>query len=136
MGACDDGAAVAQMGDSARHSAFAFLCRGHRPARFQRARGGDELDFAGRVLCRTKSFCLEQFGCGRVLSFELEHERILRDWVSTFVRGGGRNYFTGRSARGLVATPWCARSILAGPISKSFTPDGWNRLPMDLPWWV
>src|SRR6266849_4136009 len=54
----DDGEAFPEMGDGAHHSAFAFLCGGHRTARFQHSRRGYELDSAWRFFLRTKSLAL------------------------------------------------------------------------------
>ena len=104
----DDGEAFPEMGDGAHHSAFAFLCGGHRTARFQHSRRGYELDSAWRFFLRTKSFRAQQSGRRDVFSSLLGHERIFLDRISTFVRGRRRNHFIGRSAFRMASTDWRA----------------------------
>src|SRR5713101_4111787 len=104
----DDGEAFPEMGDGAHHSAFAFLCGGHRTSRFQHSRRGYEPDSAWRFFLRTKSFRAQQSGRRDVFSSLLGHERIFLDRISTFVRGRRRNHFIGRSAFRMASTDWRA----------------------------
>src|SRR5438309_8969911 len=107
---------IAQMGDCADYTHAVFLCSGDGSACLKCASRSNDFYFARRLLFRAKSFPPQQPGGSGLLSSLLGHKRTLFRWLSTLIRGRGRDCIICRPTVWIFAALCCTGFFFAAEL--------------------